>query len=116
MTHIILRILRKQLKPLLQKGNHLSRHLVQLMHITIPIHITKPRPHRIIHKQHIGELVPAALVQPQRPIGVHPIRPDLHHRAVHGTTSRSAVEPDDGALAVGNVAVFVEPEEEGAVM
>ena len=111
-TYIVVAIFGEYVKPLLQKGDHLLRHLVQIMDQRIPIHIAEARPHRIVHKQHVGELIPPPLLHPQRPILIDSIRPNLHQRPVHRAAPGPAVEPDHRPLLVRDVPVLEEPEEE----
>ena len=109
-------ILRKDSKPLFQELHNLFRHHIQVMYKLVPVDIAEPRAHRIIDEQHITKLIPAALVIPQRSVILNTVRTYLHQSTIHAAAARPTVEPDDRTLAIRNVPVLKEPEEEVAVV
>lgn len=63
-THIIASIFGKDGKPLFQECNHLICHLVQFVHQCVPIHEAEASGHRVVDEEHVGKLIPTAVVQP----------------------------------------------------
>lgn len=106
----------KDLEELLQKTEHLRRHGVKLMDVGVGVDVAETRADWIVDEQHVGELVPTAVVEQQVPILVHTVGTDFHHCAIHATAPGSSVQPDDRPPPVCNVAILIKPEEQIAVM
>ncbi len=104
------------MKELFQKDHKFVGHLVELVQVAVRIDVAKPGPHGLIDEQQIGKLIPGSVVVAKRMVIFESIWTDLHQRPVHGTASRSTVQPDDRALTVGDVSILIVPEEEMTVM
>ena len=116
MTYIVAFILGKQLKESGEESDELGGHLVQLVEITVGVDIAEARPDRLIDEEQVGELVPRPVVVRQGMVVLQAIRADFHQRAVHRATARASIQPDDGALAIGDMTVLEMPEEKVPVV
>lgn len=116
MAYIVTFILRKQLKERGQEGDELGGHLVQLVEVGVGVDIAETRPDRLVDKQQVGELVPGTVVVRQGMVVLQAIRADLHQRAIHRAAPRASIQPDDGALAIGDMTVLEMPEEKVPVV
>jgi hypothetical protein len=90
-------------------------HLVKFFHVGIRVDQAKSSAHRVIDKQEVGKLAPGAIVVVEVLLVLEPIGANLHHGAIFGAASWSAVDPDDGSLLVGDVLVLKVPEEQISV-
>ena len=116
MAYIVTFILRKQLKERGQEGDELGGHLVQLVEVGVGVDIAETRPDRLVDKQQVGELVPGTVIVRQGLVVLQAIRADLHQRAIHRAAPRASIQPDDGALAIGDMTVLEMPEEKVSVV
>lgn len=116
MTYVVTFILRKQLKERGQEGDEMGGHLVQLVEIGVGVDIAETGPDGLIDKQQVGELVPRTVVVRQGLVVLQSIRANLHQRAIHRATPRASIQPDDGALTIGDMTVLEMPEEKVPVV
>lgn len=86
-------------------------HLVKFFDVGIGVDQTISSAHGIIDEQEIGKLAPGTVVVAEVVLVLEPIGANLHHGAIFGAASWSAVDPDDGSLLVGDVLVLKVPEE-----
>ena len=114
-AYVVMPELWENVKKRPQKLGHLIRHLVQIVQVCIRVHVAEPRAYRLVHEEYVGELVPRAVVVFQFPARAHAIWPNFHEGTIHGAAAGAAIEPDNGAGAVGEMTVVKEPEEEVAV-
>lgn len=106
----------EQAVPFLEEYDELGGHLVEFMDIAVSVDVAEASADGVINEKQICELVPAAIVVLQG-VGIfQAIGTYLHHGAVFGTAARSSIEPDNGALSVGDVLVLEVPEEHVSVV
>lgn len=115
-TYIVVLILWEKSVPLLQEGDELVRHDVQLADVGVGVDVAVAGADGVVDEHDVGELVPGALVVDQRLVVLDSEGANLHQGAVLGAASRPAVQPDDGPLLVRNVLVLVVPKEDVAVV
>lgn len=81
------------------------------MDVTIRINVAEASADGIVDEEQVRELMPAAVVVLQG-IGIlETVGAYLHHDAIFGTTTRSSIEPNNGALPVRDVLILEVPEE-----
>lgn len=109
-------ILGEQIVPLLQEGDELGGHVVQLAQVGVGVDIAEAGANGVVDKEDIGKLVPGAVVVHERLVVLEAEGPDLHQGAVFGAASGPAVQPDDSALLIRNVFVLEVPEEDVSIV
>lgn len=85
------------------------------MEIAIGVDIAESGTNRLVNEEQICKLIPAARVILERLVILESVRPNLHQRAIHRAASGSSIQPNNGPLAVRDVAVLEVPEEQVTV-
>lgn len=91
-------------------------HGVELVQVAVGVNVAEAGAGGVVDKEQVGKLVPGAIVDLELVALADAVGPNLHEGAVLGAAAGPAVDPDDGALLVGNVGILEVPEEEVGVV
>ena len=110
LTYIIVLVLGKDGKVLLQESHKLLGHLGQLGNVAVGADVAEAGADGVIDEEEIRKLAPGAIVVGEGHVAVDAVGANLHQCAVLGTATGATIEPDDGALLVSDVLVLEVPE------
>ena len=92
-AYVVVAVFWEEDVELFQELHHLVRSVFQLVDIAVSVDVAEASSYWLIDKEQVRELGPGPVVVGQISVWLDSVRPNLHHGAIHRTTSRTSVQP-----------------------